>query len=165
MGLREVIYTELYPRFKLSLLLQQYYFPVSAFSCPKDSGSAPVACAHLGEGAIHHRQETCCTQQVSSHLLLLLQWGLQILKRCITCTLQTAIHHHRAVPQTPRHTPASCSVCTKETHLLPLPTTLQRETKHRKLGRWLQMVVSAAKMMSSLSPPEWPSAAKVPHNH
>lgn len=113
-GPREVIYTELYSRLKLSLLLQQYYFPVSAFPCPRDTGSAPVACAHLGERAIHHRQETCCTQQVSSHLLLLLQWGPQILKRCITCTLQTAIHHRRAVPQTPRHSPASCSSCVQQ---------------------------------------------------
>lgn len=97
-SLREAVYKELYSRYKLSLLLQQYYFPVSAFSCPKDTGSAPVACAHLGERAIHHCQETCCTQPVSSHLPLLLQRGLQILKRCITCTLQTAIHHWRAVP-------------------------------------------------------------------
>lgn len=48
----------------------------------------------LGEtGVIHHCQEIRCMQQASSHLPLLLQRGLQILKRCITCTLQTAIHH------------------------------------------------------------------------
>lgn len=116
---REVIYIELYSRIKFSLLLQQYYFPVSAFSCPKDSGSAPVACAHSGERAIYHRQEMCCTQQVTSHLLLPLQWRLQILKRCITCTLQTAIHHCRAVPQTPRHSPASCSSCVHQRGMFP----------------------------------------------
>lgn len=46
-----------------------------------------------GVGAIHHCQETCCTQQGWPSSLLLLQQELQILKRCRTRTLQITIHH------------------------------------------------------------------------
>lgn len=47
----------------------------------------------VGVGAIHQCQKMCCTQQGWLSSLLLLQQGLQILKRRRTCTLQITIHH------------------------------------------------------------------------
>lgn len=158
---------ELHPRLQFSLLLQHSYFLVSAFSCPEDTGSALAACVHLGKRAICHCQEMCCTQQVSFHLPLLLQRGLQILRRCITCTLQTAIHHCRAVPQTPRHNPASCSACLHwRGTSCPAPgyLTMRDEQRCKKQGA-MDYGFCCKNDILSLSSPERPSDAKVAHNH
>jgi len=117
--------------FVAALLLSCFCFLLPRRHCLSSCGM----CA-LGENrAIRHCQEMCCTQQVSSHLPLLLQRGLQILKRCITCTLQTAIHHRRAVPQTPRHNPASCSGCAPQrgtSHPAPGYLAMRDESKDTK---------------------------------
>lgn len=128
LGPQEAIYKEFYPRLNFSLLLQHYYFLVSAFSCPKDTGSAPVAHVHLGKTepfvtvrrrAVHSRSaltsHCSCSESCKS-------W-------------KDAQHAHCKQPfiiaeLRSRHNPASCSGCVHQrgtSH--PLPATSQWETR------------------------------------